>query len=149
MGKNTIGSLLSSLSKAAGIADWKNKNNHSLRAWAITALANDPRNNANEVPRALLHLEKIRAASTAFMAYFCIPDRKKTVPRNSLAKIHTIAMQGMDFCKEVSQKRDSQKHVGLSLKDAWTKTLELPQDQASADNDGSLAKKAKLDQQPG
>jgi hypothetical protein len=110
------------------------------------------RNNANEVPRALLHLEKIRAASTALMAYFSIPDRKTTAPRNALAKAHTIAIQGMEFCKEVAQKRDSKKIVGLSLLDAWTKTLEVPSDNnnnnTASTEDGSLPKKPKLDHVP-
>ena len=84
------------------------------------------RNNSNDVPAALLHLDKMRAASTALMAYLAIPDRQTTAPRNALAKAYTVATQGMEFVKQVSRKRKAgQKDPGVRLEDVWTKTLEL------------------------
>ena len=98
---------------------------------AQTAVPLPTRNDANETRRALLQLEKVRASSQAFMAYFSIADRQQTAPRQALQKAHDIAMEGMKFCKELGDKRDSKKKVGLTLRDAWTKTLELPSSEAA------------------
>ena len=40
MGKNTIGKLIPELAFKAGIKEWRKKTNHTLRAFAITKLAN-------------------------------------------------------------------------------------------------------------
>ena len=40
MGKNTIGKLVPELAFVAGIKDWRKKTNHTLRAFAITKMAN-------------------------------------------------------------------------------------------------------------
>jgi hypothetical protein len=84
------------------------------------------RNNSNDVPAALIHLDKMRAASTALMAYLTIPDRQTTAPRNSLIKAHTIATQGMDFVKAACDKLPKPTTNQVTLQDAWNKVLELP-----------------------
>jgi hypothetical protein len=93
---------------------------------AQTAVPPPTRNNSNDVPAALMHLEKVRAASTALMAYFCIPDRQQTAPRNTLPKIFTAASEGMEFARQVTLKLPKPTTDKASLSDAWTKVLELP-----------------------
>jgi hypothetical protein len=83
------------------------------------------RNNQDHVPAALLHVEKMRAASTTILSYLCTQDRS-TVPRQALTKSHTVAIQGMEFCKDVIQKM-TPAATQVQLQDAWLKTLELPQ----------------------
>ena len=123
------------------------------------------RNTSNDVPAALMHLDKMRAASTAIMTYFCLPDRKMTAPRNALPKILTVVNQGMDFVKQAAEKLPKPTTDEVTLQDAWTKVLELPPVDATIatavgdanDPDSSsssssslspLAKKPKLSSQP-
>lgn len=93
---------------------------------AQTAVPPPTRNNSNDLPAALIHLEKIRAASTALMAYFCIPERQQTAPRNALPKIFSVATEGMEFVRQTSLKLPKVTTDEVSLPDAWTKILELP-----------------------
>ena len=95
---------------------------------------------------ALMHLEKMRAASTILVAYLCIPD-KYTVPQpNVLAKAHAVAMEGIEVVQNVMKDlRDatdaakSSNHVStneetkistaatkLQLHDAWLKPILIP-----------------------
>jgi KIX domain len=114
------------------------------------------RNSANDVPAALLHLEKLRNASTAIVAYLATADRS-IAPRGTLVKAHTVAIQGMEFVKEVALKqqklkeqqlleqtpassssiaseRPETKHeILVTLEDAWSKVLELPNQDASVE----------------
>jgi hypothetical protein len=84
------------------------------------------RNNQDHVPAALLHVEKMRAASTTILSYLCTQDRS-TVPRQALTKSHTVAIQGMEFAKDVVQKMTLADANQVQLQDAWLKNLELPQ----------------------
>lgn len=83
-------------------------------------------NQNNDTPAALIHLDKMRAASTALMAYFCIPDRQTTAPRNSLTKIMSIANEGADFIKQACNKLPKPATDQVQLADAWNKELALP-----------------------
>ncbi len=93
---------------------------------AQTAVPPPTRSNDNGIPAALIHLDKMRAASTALMAYFCIPDRQTTAPRNALPKILTVTTEGMEFVRKVSEKLPKPTADEVTLQDAWTKSLELP-----------------------
>jgi hypothetical protein len=95
------------------------------------------RNNQDHVPAALLHVEKIRAASTAILSYLCTQDRT-TVPRQALSKSHTVAIQGMEFCKDVVLKM-TPAATQVQLQDAWLKILELPEAVLDVDDDGPAA----------
>ena len=70
------------------------------------------RNVSNDIPAALLHLEKLRNASTAIMAYVATTDRSMA-PRGALVKAHTIAIQGMEFVKQVAKKQRDQEERRL------------------------------------
>ena len=70
------------------------------------------RNASNDIPAALLHLEKLRNASTAIMAYVATTDRSMA-PRGALVKAHTIAIQGMEFVKQVAKKQREQEERRL------------------------------------
>ena len=110
------------------------------------------RNNQDHVPAALLHVEKMRAASTAILSYLCTQDRS-TVPRQALTKSHTVAIQGMEFAKDVVQKMTLADATQVQLQDAWLKTLELPQaveivDVHDDNGPGPASKKAKWDHLP-
>lgn len=89
------------------------------------------RNNSKDIPAAMLHIEKMRAASTAFLTYITLTDRKTTAPRQTLRKCHNIIKEGTAFVQELSKKRGlneiSNKDIP-KLQDAWIKVLELPTD---------------------
>lgn len=93
---------------------------------------------------ALLHLEKMRAASTILVAYLCIPD-KYTVPQpNVLAKAHTTAMEGIEVIQNImkdlrtnsiTKTTDEETNSStstitaaptLQLHDAWLKSILIP-----------------------
>jgi hypothetical protein len=77
---------------------------------------------------ALIHLEKMRAASTVLVAYLCVPD-KYSVPPNALAMAHTVAMDGIDVVQNVMhefrtmQQQQLVQHQGLPSPDKTTETL--------------------------
>ena len=50
---------------------------------------------------ALMHLEKMRAASTILVAYLCIPDKYAVPQPHALAKAHTIAMEGIEVIQNI------------------------------------------------
>jgi hypothetical protein len=87
------------------------------------------RNNSNHIPAAMLHIDKMRAASTALLTYITMKDRKTTAPRQTLRKTHTIVKEGTAFIQELAKKRglnDTTKDDTPKLQDAWIKVLELP-----------------------
>ena len=95
--------------------------------------ANNNNNNIknHDITAALVHSEKIRAASSALVAYFGIPDRHLTAPRNSLQKIMTVVKEGATFVTNVIEQLPQRSIDRLTLSDAWNKVLELPLDAPS------------------
>jgi hypothetical protein len=90
---------------------------------------------------ALIHLDKMRAASTVMLAYLCVPD-KYSVPRSTLSSAHSIATTGMEYVQNVMKER--RKHVkepGVQLQDAWMKPLSLPLPAAEEGVDGPAPKR--------
>jgi hypothetical protein len=84
------------------------------------------RTQQNDERTALIHLDRMRAASSVFLSYMGIVD-KITVPRNTLPKTHNVAIEGIAFvCYVLKRHRDEFKEPDVSLQDAWMKTLELP-----------------------
>jgi KIX domain len=94
------------------------------------------RSQRNDEQAALLHLDKMRAAATAMLAFMALPD-KTTAPRNILVQSHDVASQGLEFVGQVlqhrrndtaktNQQQQQQVESLLSLQDAWTKTIESP-----------------------
>jgi KIX domain len=93
------------------------------------------RNQRNDELAALIHLDKMRAASTALFAYMAMKDKDK-VPRNSLVKVHNIASEGAEFVQKVMHEhRKQHKPQDIMLQDAWMKQLIL---QVSAAPEDSL-----------
>eukprot|EP00934_Nitzschia_sp_Nitz4_P001481 Nitzschia sp. Nitz4//scaffold62_size106224//12901//14739//NITZ4_004342-RA/size106224-processed-gene-0.46-mRNA-1//-1//CDS//3329555814//1481//frame0 len=93
---------------------------------AQAAVPPPTRNNSNDIPAALMHLDKMRAASTALMAYFSMEDRKTTAPRNALTKSCTVVSSGLEFVSKVAQTLPKPPRNQVTLQDAWTKVLEIP-----------------------
>jgi KIX domain len=85
----------------------------------------------HDVSAALIHSEKMRAASSALVAYFGIPDRQVTAPRNSLQKIMTVVKEGAAFVTNVTEQLPQRSIDHVTLSDAWSKVLELPLDAPS------------------
>lgn len=111
---------------------------------------------------ALLHLDKMRAASTVVLAYLCVPD-KHSVPNNALAKAHDIAMAGIEVVQKVMREqrhlqRQQTDATTVHLQDAWLKPIIVPT-KAPSDNvvssvdgdnaDPPAAKRQRTLQRPG
>ena len=85
------------------------------------------RNQRNDIPAALIHLEKMRAACSLVLAWSLTPD--KTVValpshRSLLAKAHGTVNEGIDFVSKVMVEfRQIQGRKGVTLEDAWMKVL--------------------------
>jgi hypothetical protein len=78
MGRKSVGNLLHSFCKAAGLPDWEKKTNHCLRQFGITKLANDARVNATEVASAARH------RSTISQQAYIRPTLASEVARNDV-----------------------------------------------------------------
>lgn len=80
----------------------------------------------NDERTALIHLDKMRAASTVLLAYMAAVD-KISVPRNTLTKAQSVAVSGIGFITNVMHiHRKEYKEPEVSLEDAWMKSLEIP-----------------------
>jgi hypothetical protein len=76
----------------------------------------------SEERAALIHLEKMRSASTVLVAYMALPD--KTGVSNVVTKAHIIARDGIDFCAKVMKvHRERTQEPVVTLEDAWMKPL--------------------------
>jgi hypothetical protein len=108
------------------------------------------RNNSNDIQAAMIQLDKLKASSTALMAYFAIPDRHVTAPRNALEKIMTVVKEGSTFVQNVLDQLPQRSTDHVTLSDAWTKLLELPSEVPSLEPEGGTpTKRLKgLDGQP-
>ena len=89
------------------------------------------RNKDSQRQAALAHLDRMRAASQAVLAFLAIPNKESTsLPQDVLLKCHTSAMQTLDFIAEVMPKlvdiKKEEKDKPVTLQDAWTKVLEFP-----------------------
>lgn len=98
------------------------------------------RTQSNDKLGAKLYIDKMRAASSAFVTYLTMADRHKTLTpsmaESILPKTNNIVKEGVAFLKEVVEKHglneaetaegtDKTKFVP-PLQDAWNKILELP-----------------------
>ena len=104
------------------------------------------RSQHNDEKAALIHLEKMRAASSAFLAFLALEDKKSAAaPPSIIKKLHTLVTDGMQFVSEVMKEHRKQSTDALvTLQDAWMKPLELdtaPTNEQSPEpsttNDGS------------
>lgn len=101
----------------------------------------------NDEQAALIHLDKMRAASSVWLAYLCLPDKTTIVKNSVITKAHNIAIEGIDFCKKVMKThREKSQQPSVVLEDAWTKQLILPRDTdaSAANTEGPLRKKPRL-----
>lgn len=95
------------------------------------------RSQRNDEKAALAHLDKMRAASTSLLAYAMMTD-KTSIPRHTLSKSYTVAMEGIEFVSSVMKAhRSSRQESEVSLEDAWMKHLELPNADPNANNASS------------
>ena len=107
---------------------------------------NAPPNNTGNLPlvsddrrkTALLHLDKMRAASTVVLAYMCTTD-KYDVPRDTLVKAHRTANTGIEFVRETMRlhREQHQKTVKVRLEDAWLKPLVMPSKETTTTTDAA------------
>lgn len=84
MGVNTIGDLLKSFAKYAGIVEWNRKTPHCLRQYFITKMANDPSLNLHEIAKLARHKS--------------VSSQEAYVPRTQAAQVATaisLARPGM------------------------------------------------------
>ena len=95
----------------------------------------DPRSKTNA---ALAHLESLRAASQALLAYLATPDKTSVdIPNKIISKLHIRAGQGSAFLKEELPSlnlADESKNAKVSLEDAWAKVMEGPVQEEDADD---------------
>jgi|UniRef100_A0A8J9SYY1 hypothetical protein len=115
------------------------------RAQASVPIPTRTQNNDEDA--ALVHLDKMRAASTTVLAFMMMVD-KSAVPRQTLTKAHTVAVEGIDFVRKVmATHRKNTKESDVTLEDAWTKPLDIPTSsvEPALEEDGSpLPKRPKL-----
>lgn len=113
---------------------------------ALAAVPLPTRNQRNDERTALIHLDKMRAASTVLLAYMAVAD-KIAVPRNTLTKAQNVAVAGIEFVGNVMKNhRKEYKEPEVTLEDAWMKSLEIPVpvDALEAVVGGSPEKRRKL-----
>lgn len=85
------------------------------------------RNQENNEKAALIHLDKMRAASTAILSYMAIREKPES-EKNTIVKAHTIAAAGIDFVTKVIREHRRNNIVpDVSLEDAWMRPLVLEQ----------------------
>jgi hypothetical protein len=102
------------------------------------------RNQHNDERTALIHLDKMRAASTVLLAYMAVAD-KIAVPRNTLTKAQNVAVTGIAFVTNVMKNhRKEYKEPEVTLEDAWMKSLEIPVPVDALEVVGSPEKRRKL-----
>ncbi|KAL3945216.1 MAG: hypothetical protein SGBAC_000689 [Bacillariaceae sp.] len=108
------------------------------------------RTQSNDKLGAKLYIDKMRAASTAFVTYLTMADRHKKMPptmaESVLPKTNAIVKEGVAFLKEVVEKHGlndastqstSKTRFVPPLEDAWNKVLELPIEEDVVDLSGS------------
>lgn len=98
------------------------------------------------VRTAVLHLDKMRGASSVVMAYLCAPD-KYSVPSTALVKAHCVAMAGIEVVRDVMREhRERQQTLEaetVHLEDAWLKPIVVPvKEVALAEDDATGAPSA-------
>lgn len=83
---------------------------------------------------ALAHLDRMRAASTLCLAYL-LADDKYSVPPNSLAQAHTVAIDGIEVVQTAMREhRQANPTVKVQLSDAWSKPIQKPPSIKSLDD---------------
>ena len=96
-------------------------------AQTVPPPSRDPRSKTNA---ALAHLDALRAASQALLAFVAISDNSAVdFPTKVLSKSHIRAIQATRFLKEEwpsINPIDEGKKAGVTLEDAWVKVMELP-----------------------
>lgn len=107
-----------------------------------------PPNKTRESQRAaaLQHLERMRAAAQAVLAFLAVPNKEALASRDVLHKCHLSAMQTLDFLAQVMPEFvDSKKEqtTPIQLQDAWTRVMEYPHDKLSSSLDEPSPKRAK------
>lgn len=99
--------------------------------------ANTNRNTLDDdrTKAAQMHLDKMREASTVVLAYLLAPD-KSVVPKDTLAKAHRIACNGIEFVQDTMRRhrrqQQQQSTIQVRLEDAWLKPLELAPKETAA-----------------
>ena len=87
------------------------------------------RSQKNDEKAALIHLDKMRAASSAFLAFLAAENKSSIsgAPQGKLfKKLHSVVTDGIQFISEVMKERRKQStEPEVSLQDAWMKPLEL------------------------
>ena len=107
------------------------------------------RNQNNRRETALLHLERLRAASQALLAFLVIPDKGASgIPRGVLAKCHSLGVKSLEFISEATPQlvgKVEEKEKTVTLEDAWNKVMQLPAEDDSSLLDQPVSKRLKLE----
>ncbi|KAL7571845.1 hypothetical protein ACA910_002922 [Epithemia clementina (nom. ined.)] len=115
------------------------------------------RSQHNDEKAALIHLEKMRAASMAFLAFMALENKSSTAvaPPKLLKKLNAVVTDGIQFVTEVMKEHRKQStEAEVSLQDAWMKPLLDPNNasanmaESSSEPDGSAGKRIRLSGRP-
>ena len=103
---------------------------------------------------ALVHLQKMRAASTVLLAYMLLPDKTAIAKNKVVSKAHAVASEGIEFTTKVMKiHRENTKEPKVSLEDAWMKPIvlnngnDVTSDTGNVD-DGSPRKRQRTNNRP-
>jgi hypothetical protein len=96
----------------------------------------DPRSKTNA---GLTHLEAMRAASQAMVAYLAAGNNPlASIPKNVLSKCHAVAVNGCKFLQEEFPtelaEQEDKKTTNVTLEHAWTKVMETPTQEVIEDS---------------
>ena len=107
------------------------------------------RNPNSQKEAALLHLERLRSASQACMAFLAVPNTAATAtPRGVLTRCYSSARQSLAVISDVTPKlinRTEVKEKEVTLEDAWNKVLEFPADDVSSSLEQPASKRLKFE----
>lgn len=123
-----------------------NNNNNTAATTTTTTTTTKQSELDARVRAALLHLDKMRAASSVLVAYLCAPD-KYSVPATALAKAHSVVTTGatvvQDVMREHRQFQQSSKQAAtVHLQDAWLKPIVVLTKAAVVDLDNDITSTA-------
>lgn len=110
---------------------WKDFDRDNLLTSLETAMKTVPpptRELDSQLRSALVHLETMRAASQALLAFLALQeqDYPPQLPKDVMTKCHHVAVEGINYLQEVTKKFEKKASTEIKLDDAWTKVMELP-----------------------
>ena len=97
---------------------------------AVPLPTNRDKSQQSDERAALIHLEKMRAASTVLLAYMGYPEKSEILKQKVVSKAQSIGLEGIDFVTKVMKvHRENDKPPSVTLEDAWIKPLVLTREE--------------------